>query len=571
MKQSLSSKWLKAAVIGSIWAAIEIVVGSFLHNLRVPFAGTFLAATSVFLLVAIMQHWKDSGIIIRAGIICALMKSISPSAIILGPMTGIMFEAFILELSRLIFGRTLLAYIIGGSIAVLWSLLQKIITWLLLYGFDLVRVADTLYDFLVIKTGITSVEPMYFILAVSSIYVILGTLAAIGGYFGGKRQSRLKHKSIDLSDAEFGSKKFFKIDSKQHFYIPVLFLILTTAVIILYLLNIRYYYVAIPLGFVFTGLVIFRYKQSVRHLKKPGIWIQFAVITLFAALLWEWVSTGEYFSRKGLIIGLEMDFRAVIVIFGFAGISTELRNPVLKNLLFNFGLSRLYQSMSIAFSALPVVVYSMPQVKNLFKQRRKLLQELFIQADSLLEFFKENTRINNNIFVITGDVHEGKTRYVKKLAQELIDNGIKVQGFLCYGTFKNNIRSSFSLFDLETEETRMLAAAEEIPGWIPFRRFYFNPETLKKGNAILKNSVNNTPGILIVDEVGPMELEKKGWFPGINDTLKDKNIVHLWVIRKNTLNQALLTWNINRKNCFNIETAEKSMIFERLRNRVLVL
>lgn len=28
--------WSRAAALGSLWAAFEIVVGSFLHNLRVP-------------------------------------------------------------------------------------------------------------------------------------------------------------------------------------------------------------------------------------------------------------------------------------------------------------------------------------------------------------------------------------------------------------------------------------------------------------------------------------------------------------------------------------------------------
>jgi len=34
--------WLKAAMLGSLWASIEIILGSFLHNLHIPFSGTFL-------------------------------------------------------------------------------------------------------------------------------------------------------------------------------------------------------------------------------------------------------------------------------------------------------------------------------------------------------------------------------------------------------------------------------------------------------------------------------------------------------------------------------------------------
>jgi hypothetical protein len=82
----LNPIWLKAAVIGSLWASVEIVAGSFLHNLQVPFSGTILTAFAILLLSAFSRLWKESGIIWRAGIICALMKSISPSAVIIGPM-----------------------------------------------------------------------------------------------------------------------------------------------------------------------------------------------------------------------------------------------------------------------------------------------------------------------------------------------------------------------------------------------------------------------------------------------------------------------------------------------------
>ena len=44
--------WPRAAVYGSLWAAVEIVVGSFLHNLRIPFAGSLLGAVGVMLMTA---------------------------------------------------------------------------------------------------------------------------------------------------------------------------------------------------------------------------------------------------------------------------------------------------------------------------------------------------------------------------------------------------------------------------------------------------------------------------------------------------------------------------------------
>jgi hypothetical protein len=153
----LDQKWLKAAVIGSVWAAFEIIAGSFLHNLRIPFAGMVLASASVFLLISFLHLWNEKGIIIRAGIICALMKSISPSAIIFGPMIGIFVEALIIESATRILGRNIIGFLIAGGLAVLWTLVQKIINLLILYGFDLVRIADAMYQYLTKLTGINAI------------------------------------------------------------------------------------------------------------------------------------------------------------------------------------------------------------------------------------------------------------------------------------------------------------------------------------------------------------------------------------------------------------------------------
>ena len=41
-KRIVNDKWIKASVLAGLWAGVEIIAGSFLHNLRIPFSGTFL-------------------------------------------------------------------------------------------------------------------------------------------------------------------------------------------------------------------------------------------------------------------------------------------------------------------------------------------------------------------------------------------------------------------------------------------------------------------------------------------------------------------------------------------------
>src|SRR5512133_2749638 len=99
MSHKLSEKWIKASITGTIWAASEIVLGSFLHNLRVPFSGNILTAIGIIILVSISYIWTERGLFCRAGLICALLKTLSPSAVIFGPMIAIIAESLLIEMS----------------------------------------------------------------------------------------------------------------------------------------------------------------------------------------------------------------------------------------------------------------------------------------------------------------------------------------------------------------------------------------------------------------------------------------------------------------------------------------
>ena len=45
-------RWTKAAVVGGLWASFEIVIGSFLHNLHLPFSGSMLTFIATIFIIA---------------------------------------------------------------------------------------------------------------------------------------------------------------------------------------------------------------------------------------------------------------------------------------------------------------------------------------------------------------------------------------------------------------------------------------------------------------------------------------------------------------------------------------
>jgi len=180
MQKTTNDSWLKAAVIGSIWASFEIIFGTFLHNLRIPFAGTFLTFFSLVLLIGFSYKWNDRYLFLKAGIICALMRSMMPTSIILGPLIGIMVEAVIFQISIVFLGRTYLAFVVAGILSMFSAIIHKVISILIMYGFDVVKLLRRIY-FIMLKTTHIDLPIQQLMVIVTIIYVLLGVLTAYIG------------------------------------------------------------------------------------------------------------------------------------------------------------------------------------------------------------------------------------------------------------------------------------------------------------------------------------------------------------------------------------------------------
>ncbi len=563
---SLSPKWIKAAAIGSIWAAIEIVAGSFLHNLRIPFSGTMLAMAAVYILVAFAMQWKEPGIIIRAGLIAAVMKSISPSAVILGPMVGIIMEAVILEAILFLIGRNLPGFIIGGMLAVSWALMQKILSLLILYGFDLVKIAEALYLFLVKSTGLEGLSPLYLLLLVAAIYLIAGTTASLAGYLSFRQLQKKPPNPENIQQPDPTKKSPFGTHPEKQKYAAVnLLLILSLLAVSLYLLNSKIYLPALLTGTALITGVLIRYKRAVRYLKKPSLWIQLLIITLLASLLWEYFSTGRFLSREGLIVGLEINFRALLIILSFSAISVELRNPLVRSLLYRNGFSNLYKSITMAFSVLPGIIERIPKKNNLFRQRKNVLHTILQLAEELVITMEKEMVPHENIFLVTGKVQSGKSTFINSFIQLCKQQNLNIAGFIAEGTFKNSKRESFILHDIETEEKTILGGRSEKEGWSRYRDFYFNPEAFRAGEEILSGGLERGADLLVLDELGPMELAGEGWSGIIEKLAKNYDIPQLWVVRDRILREVRDRWNVPQQNVVHAANADAEQLLQRIK------
>ncbi len=547
MPKPLSTLWMKAAVVGSLWASVEIVLGSFLHNLKVPMSGTILSFISVYILVAFAQLWRERGMIWRAGLICALMKSISPSALILGPMIGIFTEAVLLEIFILLLGRNAVGYIAGGAVAVFSTILHKAVSLLILYGFDLISILDALYKFAMKQIRMEGLSPLYLIGVITGIYLLAGMVAAMLGMRAGKRYLSGKEESAaELELSLLAQNRLFAESAAQPY--SLLFLVgnVLAVVVGLYLINFNYYLFAAIFCAAYVGFVLWRYKNSVRHFRKGYLWVQFLLLTLIAAFLWHGIAKGIFFSLEGLIIGLKMTGRAILIITGFAAVGVELRNPLIKSILYNRRLSNLYQSLSLAFSVLPYVLSSLPRSGALLQKDSFSLQFLFRQAEGLLRFLEREHLRRPVIFVVTGDVQQGKTTYLTKLVERLREHGIRVGGFTALGVHAEDKRVGFELCDVQTGMRTPLCTITPLEGALRIGNYYFHPEGVAKGRELLSEPQLKGKQLIVIDELGPLELGNRGWSDAVEALVRAGASPQLWVVRKPLVEKMIKKWNVGK-------------------------
>lgn len=168
------------------------------------------------------------------------------------------------------------------------------------------------------------------------------------------------------------------------------------------------------------------------------------------------------------------------------------------------------------------------------------------------------------ILLVTGSVEGGKSSFLSELVKRLKDKGVQVGGFLCPGTFEQGKRSVFVLENIEDGKQLGMASSMEKEGWFPYRRFWFNPEAFRLGREWLDTSLASEPQVVVIDEVGPMELEDAGWWKTL-DILRDSAVpLQLWSVRERLLDEVGKRWNIPPEQVLHIEQAETDEVVERL-------
>lgn len=532
--------WRQAAVLGSLWAASEILLGSFLHNLRVPLRGHVLTAIAIAILAGGSRLWRQRGVVWRAGLIAAAMKSVSPSAVLLGPMVAIAMEGFLFELGLALVRGGLVGAVLGGALAMSWTFAHQVGSLLITYGLNLVEVYTRLVALAEKQLGPIPLGAWGPLTALAALNLGAGAIAAAVGWRAASQPVAA------VAETMGGTPQGFPTPRARTPITPHLGALGAVAA-------------ALPLGLLalarlplpagaavvagLLGLGALRWGKALQRLARPRFWVGILLLTGVTAVAFQVGRAGPEAALEGLRVAALMTLRAMLVTAGFAAVGVELANPRLRRWLARWGAGRLLAAGETAFATLPAVIAAMPPARTMLRHPVGAVGALVQRLDAWLLQLDEQTPPARAV-VITGETGSGKTTLLTQVVAALRARGVHLGGFVAPGSWRDGRRWGFEVVDLGSGRREPLAAREGPPDWLPAGGFRVNPAGLEVGRAALRAAREGGAQVVVVDEVGPWELAGHGWAAELDALAAAPPPLLLLVVRRASLEAVLARWRL---------------------------
>jgi nucleoside-triphosphatase THEP1 len=158
------------------------------------------------------------------------------------------------------------------------------------------------------------------------------------------------------------------------------------------------------------------------------------------------------------------------------------------------------------------------------------------------------------IYILTGPIDSGKTSQLKNFitkAQQHDSSIAQVGGFLSLKVYENDQHIGYNIYDFTTSQQFPFLrthTSDQRPATSDMRhetcdvigKYKLNPQTLSYAH----NLINKAPqyDIFIIDELGPLELQGKGFWPALEKVI-NCDTDFLFVIREKLVEKFLLRFN----------------------------
>jgi nucleoside-triphosphatase len=174
----------------------------------------------------------------------------------------------------------------------------------------------------------------------------------------------------------------------------------------------------------------------------------------------------------------------------------------------------------------------------------------------------------NRIFIVTGPTGSGKSVFLSQLVTALQAEKIRISGFVADKHFPADRDYFYEIRDVQSGRSIMLSSREPAEGWLKTGNFYFNPLAVAYGNELLTGLQNRDTDLIVIDEIGPFELEGRMWAGAVSRLLAETDLPMIWVVRYGLVEQVIRKWDLRRPVLIDIDRNSASQTVKKILSKL---
>lgn len=297
---------------------------------------------------------------------------------------------------------------------------------------------------------------------------------------------------------------------------------------------------------------------------RAGLRFSAVVAIVFAASITAAVVAWAEGPQRGIELGGMMLLRLLVLTVAAAVLVRSVNAEALLRATQKMGFERLGLVLGLALNSLPRLAEAASDVWTASKVRhagavarlRRLpgLGEVLLahtariaeeaaaaaslRGHSALTRPRNALRSTNRVVVVTGPSSGGKTETIVAVTERLRSSGVPIAGFLQPGEFADGRKVGFRVRDVATGEEAVLATLGEGREGDFGTRFRFAEEGFRLGREALSRACSGS--VVLVDELGPIELRERGHMPAVRSALAIPGLIGAIVVVRRHLVPTLL-------------------------------
>jgi len=166
--------------------------------------------------------------------------------------------------------------------------------------------------------------------------------------------------------------------------------------------------------------------------------------------------------------------------------------------------------------------------------------------------------------IITGEKDAGKTRLIELLVEYFQVNEVSISGFYSRKIMHSDYLAGFNLIDISLGNNILLCDRIPSDDDILCGRFAFKRNSIEYGNNILQKCNSE---ILIIDEVGLLEIRHQGWHPGLKSAFTGQQKMNIISARHGITSDIIEIYNIS--NCIELKLNNEENSIDELYNKII--